>query len=96
LENKSVLIVELKDPTAVEHISTRAEDDDQIRRRIIDLAESCLLDTLCAVSALGTRLSFYTLDVKNEAARIYPPRIDPDLDTVNDYTPAERWGIVTS
>ncbi|KAM6489200.1 hypothetical protein JOM56_015370 [Amanita muscaria] len=91
LENKPVLIVELKDPATIQHISTRAEADDQIRRRIIDLAEHCPLDTLHAVSALGTRLCFYSLDVKNRAARIDPPRIDRDPDMVNDYSPAERW-----
>ncbi|KAI9442676.1 hypothetical protein H4582DRAFT_1303276 [Lactarius indigo] len=91
LDNKPILIVELGDPTAIQHISTRAEADDQIRRRIIDLAEHCPLDTLHAVSALGTKLCFYRLDVKNRAARIDPPRIDRDPDMVNDYAPAERW-----
>jgi hypothetical protein len=91
LENKPVLIVELKDPAAIQRISTRAEADDQIRRRIIDLAENCPLGTLHVVSALGTKLCFYSLDVKNRASRINPPRIDRDPDTVNDYAPAERW-----
>jgi hypothetical protein len=91
LENKPVFIVELKDPAAIQHISTRAEADDQSRRRIIDLAESCPLNKLHAVSALGTKLCFYSLDVQNLAARIDPPRIDRDPDTVNDYVPAERW-----
>lgn len=91
LENKPVLIVELKDPTTIQHISTRAEADDQIRRRIIDRAEHCPLDTLYAVSALGTKLCFYSLDVKNRAAKINPPRIDRDPDTVYDCAPTERW-----
>ncbi|KAF8479497.1 hypothetical protein DFH94DRAFT_682240 [Russula ochroleuca] len=62
----------LKDPAALQLISTRAEADDQIRR-IIDLAESCPLDRLHAVSVLGTKLCFqYSLDsdVKNRTARI--------------------------
>jgi hypothetical protein len=91
LENKPVLIVQLKNPAAIQHISTRAEADDQIRRRIIDLAERCPLRTLHAVSALGTKLSFYSLDLKNRAAGIDPPRIDRDPVLVNDYAPAERW-----
>ncbi|KAH9037109.1 hypothetical protein EDB85DRAFT_657059 [Lactarius pseudohatsudake] len=91
LENKPVLIVELKDPTAIQYISTRTEADDQIRRRIIDLAEHCPLDTLHAVSALGTKLCFYSLNVKNRAARIDPRRVDRDPDMANDYAPAERW-----
>lgn len=91
LENKPVLIVELGDPAAIQLISTRAEADDQIRRRIVDLAEYCPLGTLHAVSALGTKLCFYSLDVKNRAARIDPPRVNRDPDTVNDYAPTERW-----
>ncbi|KAH9164908.1 hypothetical protein EDB89DRAFT_2116187 [Lactarius sanguifluus] len=91
LENKPVLIVQLKGPTAIQHISTRAEADDQIRGRIIDLAEHCPLDTLHAVSAFGTRLCFYSLDVENRGARIDPRRIDGDPDMVNDYAPAVRW-----
>ncbi|KAH9044198.1 hypothetical protein EDB84DRAFT_1436095 [Lactarius hengduanensis] len=79
LENKPVLIVELKDPTAIQHISTRAEADDQIRRRIIDLAEHCPL-IHCMPSAPS-----------NRAARIDPRRVDRDPDMVNDYAPAERW-----
>ncbi|KAH8997721.1 hypothetical protein EDB86DRAFT_2803532, partial [Lactarius hatsudake] len=91
LENKPVLIVQLKGPTAIHHISTRAEADDQIRGRIIDLAEHCPLDTLHAVSAFGTRLCFYSLDMENRGARIDPRRIDGDPDMVNDYAPAVRW-----
>jgi hypothetical protein len=91
LENKPVLIVELKDPAAIQHISTRGEADGQIRRRIIDLVQNCPLHTLHAISALGTKLCFYSLDVRNRGARINPPRIQRDPDTVNDYAPAERW-----
>ena len=91
LENRPVLIVELKDPAAIQHISTRAEADDQIRRRIVDIAEDCPLDRMHAVSALGTKLCFYSLDVKTRGARIEPPRIERDPETVNDYAPAERW-----
>ena len=91
LENEPVLIVMLKDPTAIQRISTRPEADDQIRRKIIDLAEHCPLGTLHAVGAIGTKLRFYSLNVKNRAARIDPPRIDRDPDMVNDCAPAERW-----
>ena len=93
LENKPLLIVQLKDPATIQHISTRAEADDQIRRRVIDLAEHCPLGTLHAVSALGTMLCFYSLDVKNRAVMIDPPRMDRDSDMVIDYAPAERWNL---
>ena len=76
-----MLVVELRDLAVIKYISTRAEADDQIRRRIFDLAENCPLDILHAVSALGTRLCFYNLDVKSRAAKIDPPKIacDPIL-----------------
>jgi hypothetical protein len=93
IQNEPVLIVMLKDPAAIQSISTRAEANDQIRRRIIDLAERCPLGTLHAISAIGTKPRFYSLSVKNRAARIDPPRIDRDPDMVNDCAPAERWNF---
>ena len=48
------LIVQWRGPAAIKHISTWADADDQIRRIIVDLAESCPVDTLHTVGALYT------------------------------------------
>jgi len=92
LKNLPVFIVELKDPSSILQISTRGEADDQIRRRMGDLAGNCPLPTLHAVSALGTRLCFYRLDTTDLAnSDILPLPIARHPTRVNDYAPAARW-----
>ena len=91
LQNYPVFVLELRPPPALNNISTRGEADDQIRRRIGDLAGRCPLATLHAVSALGTKLSFYSLDTTDDNADIIPRAIARHPTRVNDYAPAERW-----
>lgn len=52
---------------------------------------ACPLNTLHAVSALGTSLSFYTLDTTNADAEIVPAAIPRHPSKVNDTAPAARW-----
>jgi hypothetical protein len=84
-----VFVLELKAPAALETISGREEADDQMRRRLGDLMAACPLDQLHGVSAIGTRLSFYTFDKGTQA--IDPPGIARHHTLVNDVAPADRW-----
>lgn len=87
-----VLILELKDPLDFIYISTRREADSRIRTRIGDLAERWPLRTLHAISALGTRLCFYSIDTTDLAnAEILPLPTAPHPTRVNNCAPAERW-----
>ena len=43
------------------------------------------------MSALGTRLCFYTLDTRNEDADIVPISIQRHPTRVNDTAPETRW-----
>jgi hypothetical protein len=87
-----VLILELRDPLDFIYISTRREADIQIRTRIGDLAERWPLRTLHAISALGTRLCFYSVDTTDLAnAEILPLPIAPHPTRINNCAPAERW-----
>jgi len=85
-----VFILEIRDPKDLSVPSARQEADDQIRRRMVDLAESCPIPIFHAVSAFGTCLSFYALDktapvplvahAKSHATNIPPPnRWDCDI-----------------
>ncbi|KAF8809266.1 hypothetical protein BYT27DRAFT_7094566, partial [Phlegmacium glaucopus] len=57
-----------------------------------DIVGHCPLPTLHAVSALGTRLCFYSVDTTDLAtAEILPLPIACHPTRVNDYTPAGRW-----
>ena len=88
LEDKPVLFVEIKEPRKIAFNSAREEADNQMRKRMRDLAPSCPLDTLNGVSAFGTRLAFYTYD---QQTRILPKRISPDPERESDIAPLDRW-----
>ena len=45
LKNQLILITQLKDPSAISHLSTRVETEDQIRRRMGD--ESTYIIIVC-------------------------------------------------
>ncbi|KAI5119171.1 hypothetical protein M0805_008654 [Coniferiporia weirii] len=77
-EDRPVFILQLEKPTEIKVNSSRRLADEQIRRRMTDLAGECPIQTLHAVSAMGTRLCFYHIDTT-------------DVDKVTDTAPAERW-----
>ncbi|KAK0211988.1 hypothetical protein IW262DRAFT_1412865 [Armillaria fumosa] len=88
LEDKPMLLLQIEEPRKAVLNSAREVADDQIRKRMRDLAPSCPLDTLHAVSAFGTRLSFYQYD---RETRIIPSRITPDPEREADIAPLSRW-----
>jgi hypothetical protein len=86
-ESIDFLVLEIKTGPKLGLISAREEADLQIRRRLRDLVGICPLSELHAVSAIGTKLCFYTA----EAGRaITPPRIVTDDQLVTDTAPLER------
>ncbi|KAI6124297.1 hypothetical protein EDD17DRAFT_1486880, partial [Pisolithus thermaeus] len=86
-----VLILELKRPSALMNVSSRQAADQQIRERLLDLANSCPIRTLRAISAMGTRLSFYHLGTINAQAEIEPLAIPRHPTIVNDTAPEAWW-----
>jgi hypothetical protein len=55
--------------------------------------ESCPLPTLYGVSALGTKLCFYSLNVRETDLVIMPQAIPRDPILVTDTAPADRWAF---
>ncbi|KAJ7656644.1 hypothetical protein B0H17DRAFT_360270 [Mycena rosella] len=86
--NVPVLIVEIKPPGNLRLPTAREEADIQIRRRIRDLSEDCLLPTLHAVSAFGTQVAFYRMATGHQ---IIPERIPPDPTLLTDTAPLHWW-----
>lgn len=82
-----VFILEIKSGPKLGLLSAREEADLQIRRRLRDLVGICPLSKLHAVSAIGTKLCFYTA----EDRAITPPRIVADDRLTIDTAPRERW-----
>ncbi|KAI9511913.1 hypothetical protein F5148DRAFT_1167416 [Russula earlei] len=83
-----VFILEIKTGPELGLVSAREEADLQIRRRLRDLIGICPLSKLHAISAIGTKLCFYTA----EAGRaITPPRIVADDQLATDTAPLGRW-----
>ncbi|THH15674.1 hypothetical protein EW146_g4845 [Bondarzewia mesenterica] len=93
LEGKPLFIVQLKAPGDIELASARQKADTQIRSRMAEVAMTCPLPTLHGVSAMGTRLCFYRLDIpaKGENAIILPLPIPRKYLSSTDTAPAERW-----
>jgi hypothetical protein len=89
LEDKPVFFVKIKEPTKITFKSAREEADNQMRKRMGDLAPACPLDSLNGVSAFGTRLSFYSYDKKRTL--VLPGRISPHPRMETDTAPLDRW-----
>jgi hypothetical protein len=83
-----VFILEIKTGPKLGLVSAREEADMQIRKRLRDLVAICPLPTLHAVSAIGTKLCFYTAQV---GRGITPRKIVADDEFTTDTAPVERW-----
>ena len=83
-----MFFLQIQEPRKITVPSAREEADDQMRKRMRDLAPFCPLDILNGVSAFGTRLSFYSYDKRT---RILPRHIPPDPDLETDTAPLDRW-----
>ncbi len=55
-EDNPVFFLQIKESQSLAVLSARGNADDQMRKRMRDLAPNCPLDTLHGVSAFGTRL----------------------------------------
>jgi len=86
-----VFFLEIKPPGDYTHRSSRAAADDQMRTRFFDLADVVELPVIHGVSALGTRLCFYSYTRDDNV--LDPPRIPPDVERMNDVAPAARWNF---
>ena len=84
-----VFILEIRTGPKLGLVSAREEADLQIRRRLRDLIGICPLSKLHAISAIGTKLCFYTAEAGR--AIITPPRIVADDQLSIDTAPLGRW-----
>ncbi|SJL14467.1 uncharacterized protein ARMOST_17924 [Armillaria ostoyae] len=87
-EDNPVFLLQIKGPRGLTVNSTSEKADDQMRKRMRDLAPNCPLDTLHGISAFGTRLSFYSY---NKQTCILPKRVLPDRERETDSAPSSRW-----
>ncbi len=87
-EDNPVFFLQIKESQSLAVLSARGKADDQMRKRMRDLAPNCPLDTLHGVSAFGTRLSFYSYD---KQTCILPRRVSLDGERETDFAPSSRW-----
>jgi hypothetical protein len=85
-----VFILEIKTGPKLGLVPAQEEADLQIRRRLRDLVGICPLSKLHAISAIGTKLCFYTAEAGRAMAAI-PPRIVTDDQLATDTAPLQRW-----
>lgn len=84
-----VFVLEIKEPSKINFLSSRQEADLQIRKRLRDLVDKCPIDELNGVSAFGSQLSFYSIN-KN-TLKILPRIIPQDIEMITDTAPIDRW-----
>ncbi|KAF8326229.1 uncharacterized protein EI90DRAFT_3031220 [Cantharellus anzutake] len=87
VERKPVLILLLKSPSDLRYRSQRKAADKEIRVRIEDLIEYWHIPTLYAVSAMGTRLCFFSKQPGQPIVPITPLSSIDETKTV----PEEHW-----
>ncbi|KAF9514296.1 hypothetical protein BS47DRAFT_1453681, partial [Hydnum rufescens UP504] len=75
LENKPVLILQLKKPADLAWISSRKQLMRILECELADIVHECLIPTLHAVSAMGTRLCFYHVGTAAIPKEIIPHNI---------------------
>jgi len=83
-----VFFLEIKMGSSIDHISTRAKADEQMRQRYADVFESAA-PVLHGASALGTKLCFYKLDLGT--GQITPAPNERDFRRVTDIAPRSWW-----
>ncbi|KIJ53221.1 hypothetical protein M422DRAFT_25682 [Sphaerobolus stellatus SS14] len=86
-----VFFIEIKPPADHARRSSRAAADGQMRTCFFDLVDAVQLPVLYGVSALGTRLCFYSYQSNDDA--LSPIRIDAKPLLMKDVTPADWWNI---
>ncbi len=89
LEDKPVLIVEVKAENNLKSLSSRKEADHQMRDRLVDLYEECPLDKLYGISFFGTYYSIYCLS--KDSMIIYPNAISDSIHRIIDTAPMANW-----
>ncbi|KAJ7237587.1 hypothetical protein C8J57DRAFT_1087369 [Mycena rebaudengoi] len=85
-----VFVLELKAPADLKIQSERDLADDHIRRQLVNLTADTPLSVFHAVSAIGTKLCFYTYTQDNENP-FSPPGIPYNNRMNNGVAPRERW-----
>jgi hypothetical protein len=89
LNKHPVFFILVKPPASHALDSKRKQADDQMRDRFRDLRRSLVTPRLPAISAFGTRLSFYEYTVATNT--VVPAAIPAHPVILNDLAPADRW-----
>lgn len=89
LEDKPILIIEIKVENNKKLLACRKEADNQLRQRLVELYELCPLNKLYGISFFGTYYSVYCLD--KETMKIYPDAINDDSHIIVDTAPIKNW-----
>ncbi|GBE84137.1 hypothetical protein BKA93DRAFT_372317 [Sparassis latifolia] len=88
---RPVFFLHVKPGVHIKRLTDRVEADLQMRRWFEALVDECKLPVLYSVSALGTRIAFYSCD--RETGYIDPLSIERNLDRVTDTAPATHWNV---
>ncbi|KAL4067259.1 hypothetical protein V8B97DRAFT_943359 [Scleroderma yunnanense] len=93
VQNRPVLVLQLKDLRDLQFISSRQTAHQQIRRHMGDIAEAglCPIRTLYGIIAMGTRMCFYHVDARDPHPCIVPVALSRHPTRINNPAPEEWW-----
>lgn len=89
LEDKPVLLIEIKRGDKLSVPSARRYADEQIRKRMIDVADISPLNVLRGISIFGTNYCVYELN--KEERTLIPVQIESSFTRLIDTAPMNRW-----
>jgi hypothetical protein len=87
-----IFFVEIKIPSALNNIATRALADDQMRQRFTAILDAFIpipLPALIGISTMGTRFSVYRH--RTDTGHLTPSEITPHPAFITDTAPRGRW-----
>ncbi|KAH6889079.1 hypothetical protein BKA70DRAFT_886288 [Coprinopsis sp. MPI-PUGE-AT-0042] len=91
-DNLPVLLLLMARPSALESPLAREMADAQMRMHLLSRVELCPTKTLRGISAFGTRLCFFTVDIGEGGSTIDPVAILKNTEVgLEDVAPLERW-----
>jgi len=90
-QNTPVLFIEIKDPTTLSSLASRRSANDQMIHRFEQLINTCHIPILYGISAFGTKILIYTLNI--ETGDLNPTFPPPHPHKININITKDTWNL---
>lgn len=89
--NTPILFIEIKDPTTLSSFSSRRDANEQMIHRFEQLISTCHIPILYGISAFGTKILIYTLNI--ETGNLTPTFPPPHPRKININIKEDAWNL---